>query len=143
MFLYVDAQFSHYHLLKKLSFLHYVDIDRLSGIETFCYEKQLASVNSAERGPWTKNPDSLSFFPLSSSECSTVKNLATGQQPYRTFNESKQSASMDSTVEKVRKSMWRGNRRHPGISLHWFINLLISMNIHCCFQDSNKHNFNI
>lgn len=67
MFLYVDGQFSHYHLLKKLSFPHYVHIDRLAGIETFCYEKQPASVNSAERGLWAKNPDSLSFFPLSSS----------------------------------------------------------------------------
>ena len=143
MFLYIDAQFSHYHLLKKLSFPHYVHIDRLAGIETFCYEKQPTSINSPERGLWTKNPDSLSFIPLRSSQCSTV-NLATKEQPYRKFNEAKQSASMDSREEKGRKRMWRGNRRHLGISLHWFINLLISMNIHCCFQDStNKHIFNI
>ena len=101
IFLHVDAQFSHYHLLKKLCFPHCVCIDRLAGVETFCYEKQPASVDPAERELGTKNPDFPPFFPLSSSQSSTFKNLATRQQPPRTFNESKQSTSVDNRVERA------------------------------------------
>lgn len=66
MFLYVDGQFSHYSL-KKLSFPTSVHIETgLQELRPSVMKSRPAIVvfNSAERGLWAKNLDSLSFFPL-------------------------------------------------------------------------------